>query len=1146
MKVLFWMPPWAAQGDPVFYRNCFKKHLAPQANILASNGWSIDFVLPEFLSSERGLLSQTITLINLSISDQIAIFGSVLDPSVELYLNGKDKSYDIEVAHLSTILARSYDIILLWETPVPFLEIMYPNALIIHQMPGAFSRAPYPHTVTFDPIGLYKHGSLYLHANDIPKNETNCISDEIARNFIYRVRDSINSLQPFSRSQLNYKNKFNHLVLLPLQVSSHYAFQADTKYSNQMDFLLDVLSKVPLQTGVVVTQYVSPRVSDTVINKEILSVLKNSYPNLVYREEFDRISSVSQYLLPLVDEVITCSSSIGLQAFSWPRKLTVLEDTFLHRLATPTVSAEKDDEYERSLRILSFLINHNQPLFSSVVTDRKFLSTLLLEMLARKRSGKKGLELMPAFSEIDPEYSEKILGSFSIERAERDLTKSTDRLSTYQAEIGKFRRAVLNSEISTVTFDVFDTLIKRPTELPADVYKFLEGRALNITNGVAEDFARVRLNTEVETRKLSTKGEITLREIYTKIQDFYALPEQITENLLQAEIEMELRFIQPRPFGKKCWEIALASGKPIYLISDMYLSYEVIEQMLQKVGYGGYKKIFLSSEYLLRKKEGGLFDAVLQEIKISPSKVLHVGDNKIADVEQANARGIKTFRMLRAVDRMRGNNHYKFIYPPKSGVGERARSAISGLIAQTLFDSPAGQHEKNSHFHGNPQYLGYAGLGPLLTAYMLWLGRQAKRDGISRLFFLSREGWILKQVYDTLHISDKSAVPSAYMYASRRATRVSSLRSEGDVLALSGQPFRAGIAVGELLNSRFGLVESDLITLILQEFGYFNWTSKLESDSASRMKFSELCSRLANHILDVAKNERECYLDYLARIGFAHSEKPGVVDIGWRGNIQGALANLIGQPIHGYYYATLQGAEVWKSKGNKMWAFMGDLVSSNHPSVVVANRHLIEYLTCHVESSLIRIEKSGNDLIPIFRSEENYGMRRQLIEEVHQGCIRFAHDFEREFGYLFGQIWIDPFLGEGVIASFINSPSKIDAELLLGHHFEDALGGVSRQYIIHPQSRRAARDSVWKMGAYAIHGDGIDDLGSLNHSQGKTITPNSVVNKDPNLTMLRQCEDVLIKVFTSDKKYQKYKRNRQTFFDDSRSRFLKIWAMWIS
>lgn len=1105
----------------------------------------MDFVLPEFLNSERNSLDHSINLIQFGISDQISAFGSLSDPSVELYLNGKGKTHDQAVAHLSTMLGEAYDIILLWETPVPFLEKMYPDALIVHQMPGAFSRAPYPHTVTFDPIGLYKQGSLYLHAKEIqsfaPKTEYLAVT----RDFLNHVRDGINTLQPFDKNSLNEKGRFERLVLLPLQVSAHYTFQADTRYKNQTDFLLDVLNKVSPQTGVVVTQYVTPRVSDTVINKEILPVLKRTYPNLIYREEFDRISSVSQYLLPLVDEVITCSSSIGMQALAWPRKLTVQEDTFLQPLATPVASAESPDEFERSLRILSFLLNHNQPLASCVVSDREFLTNLLLEMLQRKRAGAKGVDLLPAFSDIDPDYSKKLLGAFTVERAERDLARSGERWAARQAEIGKFRRTVSDPEVAAVTFDVFDTLIKRPTEVPADAYKFLERGALEITHGVAEDFARVRLNAEVNTRELSEKGEITLEEIYASIQTYYDLPEQTTKALLQAEIEMEVGLIQPRPFGQKCWDIAVSSGKPIYLISDMYLSAEVIERMLRKAGYQAYKKLFLSSDYLVRKKEGGLFDVALQEIKLQPSQVLHIGDNKVADVEQAQARGMKTFRLLRAIDRLRGNDHYKLIYPPRSGAGERARSAIAGLTAHALFDAPAGEHEKNSHFHGNPHHLGYAGLGPLLTGFMLWLGRQAQRDGITRLYFLSREGWILKQVYDALHVNDSSAVPSTYLYASRRATRVASLRSQGDVLALSGQPFRAGVTVGELLQNRFGLAESNVDPLIRADSGYSGWADRLESDPAGRVKFSGLCGRLMEQILEVAGRERECYLAYLERAGFSQCDNPGVVDIGWKGNMQGALADLIGRPIHGYYYATLQGAEVWKAKGNKLWAYMGDLLAANHPSVVVANRHLLEYLTCHVESSLIRIERSGSDLTPVFRSEENHGARRQLIEEVHQGCIQFARDFEREYGHLSGQIWIDPFLGERVLASFVTTPSKVDAALLLGHHFEDALGGVSRQYIIHPQAKRAASDSVWKVGAAVVHAAAKPAASKVRSLvQPKAEPSTAAVEQESSSAAGRRLEDIAIRLLAGNRKYQKYQRDRQAFFEDSRSRLIKRWYQW--
>lgn len=1145
MKLFFWIPPWATHGDPVFFRNSLRKHLAPQANILASNDWEVDLLLPDFLKSERNLLNNKINIIEFTAYDQIVAFGDFSDPSIDLYLNGKEDNHYKVISHLSSKLKNDYDIILLWETPAPFLEKMYPDALIINQMPGAFSRAPYPHTVTFDPIGLYKHGSLYLHANEIHALNHKPETIEVTKDFIGCVADSINTLQPFKRNTLNGNGKFEHLVLVPLQVSAHYTFHADTRYQNQTDFLLDVLTRVSPETGVVVTQYVTPRVSDTVINKEVLPVLQKIYPNLIYREEFDRVSSVSQYLLPLVDEVITCSSSIGLQALAWPRKLTVHEGTFLQPHATPEVSAESHDEFQRALRILTFLINYNQPLATSVVSDREFLTNLLLEMLQRKRAGAKGLDLMPAFGDIDPQYSKKLLSAFKLDRAERDLASSGERWAARQAEIGKFRRAVSDPEITAVTFDVFDTLIKRPTEVPADAYKFLERGALEITHGVAEDFARVRLNAEVSTRELSEKGEITLEEIYASIQAYYDLPEQTTMALLQAEIEMEVGLIQPRPFGQKCWEIAVSSGKLIYLISDMYLSGEVIERMLRKAGYKGYKKLFLSSDHLVRKKEGGLFDVALQDIKLPPSQVLHVGDNKVADVEQAQARGMRTFRLLRSIDRLRGNDHYKLIYPPRSGAGERARSVIAGLTAHALFDAPAGEHEKNSHFHGNPHHLGYAGLGPLLTGFMLWLGRQAQRDGITRLYFLSREGWIFKQVYDAIHINDSSAVPSTYLYASRRATRIASLCSQGDVLALSGTPFRAGVAVGELLQNRFGLAEGDISPVVWVNSGYSGWADRLQSDSAGRVKFSGLCGRLTDRILEVAGRERECYLAYLERTGLSQCDKPGVVDIGWKGNMQGALADLIGRSIHGYYYATLQGAEVWKAKGNKLWAYMGDLLAADHPSVVVANRKLLEYLTCHIESSLIRIERNGGELTPVFRSEENHGPRRQLIEEVHRGCIQFARDFEREYGHLSGQIWIDPFLGERVLASFISTPSKMDAALLLGHHFEDAVGGVNRQYIIHPQAKRAASDSVWKQGAAAMHaGDKPTAAKAKALAQSKPYQSTPRVGRESGSAAGRKFEDIAIRLLVGNIKYQKYQRDRQAFFEDSRSRLVKRWYQW--
>jgi hypothetical protein len=491
---------------------------------------------------------------------------------------------------------------------------------------------------------------------------------------------------------------------------------------------------------------------------------------------------------------------------------------------------------------------------------------------------------------------------------------------------------------------------------------------------------------------------------------------------------------------------------------------------------------------------------------------------------------------------MRGNEYFKAIYPPKSGAGERARSAIAGLTAHALFDAPAGESEKNAHFHGSPYNLGYAALGPMLTGFMLWLGRQAKRDGISRLFFLSREGWILKQVYDALHVSDSCAVPTFYLYASRRATRVASLQTKGDVLALAGQPFRSGISVGELLNSRFGLVPTDIGVEVWSECGYTGPEDKLESMPSGRIKFSNLCVRSYDKILESATAERSVYLEYLHCSGIAEEKMPAVVDIGWRANMQGALGNLLGRALNGYYYATLQGAEVWKAKGHRIWAYAGDMIAANHPSAVVGNRHFLEYLTSHIEPSLVRLERNDAEIIPVYRMDENLGQRRLLIEEVHHGATQFARDFHAEFDHLVDQIWIDSFLGERVFASFAESPSKSDAAMFIGHYFEDALGGVKKQFIIKPNSKGAHADSVWKAGAQAVFKNVQTQITSDKKPAIRKIQA-EVIDVDEE-SPRRWLEASIIRALSTERKFAKYERDRDGFFLDSKNPFATAWYKW--
>ncbi len=115
-----------------------------------------------------------------------------------------------------------------------------------------------------------------------------------------------------------------------------------------MEFLLDVLKDSDPKTGIVVTQYVTPRVADTILSEDVIATLKGKWPNLIYKPIFDKVASVSQFILPLVDEIVTCSSSLGLQAITWGRHLKVYGDTYLK----PYCERNSYSNYNREVKLL--------------------------------------------------------------------------------------------------------------------------------------------------------------------------------------------------------------------------------------------------------------------------------------------------------------------------------------------------------------------------------------------------------------------------------------------------------------------------------------------------------------------------------------------------------------------------------------------------------------------------------------------------------------------------------------------------------------------------------------------------------------------------------------------------------------------------
>lgn len=73
------------------------------------------------------------------------------------------------------------------------------------------------------------------------------------------------------------------------------------------------------------------------------------------------------------------------------------------------------------------------------------------------------------------------------------------------------------------------------------------------------------------------------------------------------------------------------AGKKILLLSDMYLTSDIIAKMLEKCGYSGWDEIWISCEKGKRKDNDEMWKLFAEKYGTRPA--IHIGDNAQSDVQ---------------------------------------------------------------------------------------------------------------------------------------------------------------------------------------------------------------------------------------------------------------------------------------------------------------------------------------------------------------------------------------------------------------------------------------------------------------------------------------------------------------------------------
>ena len=194
-----------------------------------------------------------------------------------------------------------------------------------------------------------------------------------------------------------------------------------------------------------------------------------------------------------------------------------------------------------------------------------------------------------------------------------------------------------------ISFDIFDTLIKRNVSKPEDIFSIVQKRYHEKTGKDVTDFRILREKAEKEARAKSASEEIILEEVYDILEKEYG----VDKSIINIEISVEQEYCIANFPVKKIYEYCKKRGKKIIIVSDMYISSANLKKILEKCGYDDYEKLYVSSEYLRTKRTGELFKQVVFDFHIKANKILHIGDNWKSDVLAPLKKRIHTWHIKR-------------------------------------------------------------------------------------------------------------------------------------------------------------------------------------------------------------------------------------------------------------------------------------------------------------------------------------------------------------------------------------------------------------------------------------------------------------------------------------------------------------------
>lgn len=635
---------------------------------------------------------------------------------------------------------------------------------------------------------------------------------------------------------------------------------------------------------------------------------------------------------------------------------------------------------------------------------------------------------------------------YLIEKSELKKDILTKTKTAWNDNLEKLKKEIIDEKTQVVSFDIFDTLIMRPFWSPIDLFTFLNKyfREINKTE-TGIDFSKIRVEAEKVARQNLAKDnnereEITLDEIYQEIQNVINVDNDIIEKMKNKEQELEIRFCTTRKVAKEIYELAKYLGKKVICTSDMYLPIETIKKMINKNGYY-VEKIYLSSEIGLTKFHKDLYDYVAKDLKIEPSKIVHIGDNYFSDYENAIKSGINGQFLPKAVDVFCNENItnalgslFKTNLPMwennSNGLNFVGIRCMLALVANSYFDNPYRTFNNETDFNADCNLIGYYALGMHLFGIANWLLQNAKKEGYEKIVFFARDGYWTLKAYQILEKLYKDSPKTEYLYISRRALIPVTLNNKFDFYKLSElidiykytpktvlKYIKDVLFNLENLEAECNKTKIDINKKFENKTEFNRYMNLIVAKFYDKNKHSEITKKL------------EVYFSKM------FEGKACAFDIGYSAKPEMYLSKLCKKKID-TYFVNISNEEAYehsKIGGFKLYSYF-----DYRPTITGVVR---ESLMSTSDPSCIGYEfdEKGN-VIPVFEEETYDYQNRFIFDSMQDKALEFVSNLVNIFGNDLEDLYYQRYYISLPHEMYINSAKKLDQEIFYGIDFEDAVG----------------------------------------------------------------------------------------------------------